>query len=101
MRQNANLTIEGNVCKLVPYRPEHVPHYHKWMVRQGMESVSRPQGVLCDDRKQWPSPQEPFTPRQEDPHLQEATASEPLIIEEEYEMQKSWCEDEKSALVLV
>lgn len=63
--------------------------------------MSRPQGMPCDDGRQWPSPHVPLIPRQEDPHLQEATASEPLTIEEEYEMQKSWCEDEKSASALV
>ncbi|BDA41817.1 N-acetyltransferase 9-like protein [Coccomyxa sp. Obi] len=29
-----------------------------------------------------------------DPKLQEATASEPLTLEEEYQMQRSWAEDE-------
>jgi hypothetical protein len=33
---------------------------------------------------------------QKDPALLEATASEPLSIEEEYEMQASWAEDETS-----
>ena len=35
---------------------------------------------------------------QKDPALLEATASEPLSIEEEYEMQASWAEDETSKL---
>jgi hypothetical protein len=33
---------------------------------------------------------------QKDPALLEATASEPLSIEEEYEMQASWAQDETS-----
>ena len=31
MRANANLVIEGRLLKLVPYREEHVPKYHRWM----------------------------------------------------------------------
>lgn len=36
---------------------------------------------------------------QKDPALQEATASEPLSLEEEYDMQRSWHQDPKSACV--
>ena len=36
---------------------------------------------------------------QEDPWLQETTASEPLTLQEEYEMQKEWAEDPKSKFV--
>lgn len=31
MKDNANLIIQGQRVLLVPYRPEHVPQYHKWM----------------------------------------------------------------------
>ena len=63
MKANANLTLRGTACALVPYKAEHVPLYHEWM---------------------------------QDPDIQEATASEPLSIEEEYAMQKDWAQDEKS-----
>lgn len=35
------------------------------------------------------------------PHLQEATASEPLTIEEEYNMQHKWAEDEDKCTFIV
>jgi hypothetical protein len=63
MKANANLTLRGTACTLVPYKPEHVPLYHEWM---------------------------------KDPEMQEATASEPLSIDEEYTMQRDWADDEKS-----
>lgn len=36
----------------------------------------------------------------QDPFLQEMTASEPLSLKEEYEMQASWRDDEKSKCVV-
>ena len=32
MRDNANLVLNGDKVVLVPYKPEHVPLYHTWMV---------------------------------------------------------------------
>ena len=32
MRANANVTLRGSRCVLVPYRPEHVETYHAWML---------------------------------------------------------------------
>ena len=68
MRANANLTLVGTKCALVPYRKEHVPTYHEWM---------------------------------QDASLLEATASEPLSLDEEYEMQASWASDEKKCTFIV
>jgi hypothetical protein len=31
MKTNADTTITGERCILVPYRREHVEHYHQWM----------------------------------------------------------------------
>ncbi|GIL81992.1 hypothetical protein Vretimale_1554 [Volvox reticuliferus] len=36
-----------------------------------------------------------------DPHLQQTTASEPLTMDEEYEMQRSWAEDEDKLTFIV
>lgn len=37
----------------------------------------------------------------QDPQLQEATASEPLNLEEEYEMQQRWAEDSDKATFIL
>ena len=68
MKHNANLTLVGPSCVLVPYRREHVEVYHGWM---------------CD------------------PGLREATASEPLSLEEEFQMCKSWSDDETKCTFIV
>jgi hypothetical protein len=53
-----------------------------------------PYAKKSDDEK----PSRVFSFLQQDPALQEATASEPLTLDEEYDMQKSWAEDHKSKL---
>lgn len=68
MKLNYNMTIDGKRVKLVPYRPEHVPIYHNWMM---------------------------------DPQLLEATASEPLSLEDEYGMQASWRDDPKKCTFIL
>ena len=36
MLVNSNLTITGERVVLVPYRQEHVPVYHEWMVSRAV-----------------------------------------------------------------
>ena len=68
MKRNYEICLVGRTCVLVPYRPEHVEHYHEWM---------------------------------QDPHLLEATGSEPLSLKEEYEMQESWRDDESKCTFII
>jgi hypothetical protein len=35
---NTDLTLTGERLVLVPYREEHVPVYHEWMVSHGTSS---------------------------------------------------------------
>ncbi|XP_043941097.1 N-acetyltransferase 9 [Protopterus annectens] len=68
MRINENTLLEGKLAVLVPYNPEHVPRYHKWMKSE---------------------------------ELQKLTASEPLTLEQEYNMQRSWREDSDKCTFIV
>ena len=58
---------------LVPYEKHHVPTYHEWM----QDKVSRLHGQY-------------ETMRLIDQEIQKATASEPLSLDEEYAMQRTW-----------
>ena len=40
MRANWNLTLTGSSCVLVPYREEHVPNYHAWMLDPYIRSAT-------------------------------------------------------------
>ena len=101
MRLNANLAIRGERVVLVPYRHEHVARYHEWMQDpqlQARGARSKGAGSQCAPCRPHSSkpPARPLSPR---PPLQELTASEPLSLEEEYEMQRAWAEDADSASV--
>mmetsp|Transcript_34906 Transcript_34906/g.41693 ORF Transcript_34906/g.41693 Transcript_34906/m.41693 type:complete len:238 (-) Transcript_34906:95-808(-) len=61
MRSNYNTCLLGSKVIFVPYRPEHVVTYHRWM---------------------------------KDDYLLQITGSEPLSLQEEIDMQKSWRDDE-------
>ena len=62
-----------NKCILVPYRPQHVVPYHTWMSPQNDGGID----------------------------LLQATASEPLSLEEEYEMQQSWYLDDSKCTFII
>jgi len=68
MRVNENIALIGRSVVLVPYRPEHVPTYHRWM---------------------------------SDPEMLRLTASEPLSLEEEHDMQRKWQVDDDKLTFIV
>ena len=94
MKANRNLTISSDLVKLVPYREEHVPKYHSWMVggiftRTGAEL---PSAAVSPASLLEPLPSETgllLSMRhddvpsvwQENVELREATASERLSME--------------------
>ena len=120
MKINRNVKITGNSVTLVPYRQEHVSWYHSWMVRTSGHSCSRSYVQSLTVATLAPVLLTAvFAFVQQDPKLQEATASEPLTLQasyvamsplfstdnespatlqEEYAMQLSWCEDADSEI---
>ncbi|KAF8633165.1 hypothetical protein AX17_004666 [Amanita inopinata Kibby_2008] len=68
MRINEAVVLVGEKVVLVPYRPEHVPKYHSWML---------------------------------DEELRRLTASEPLSLGEEYDMQRKWQFDEDKLTFII
>ncbi|CAG7990405.1 unnamed protein product [Penicillium olsonii] len=77
----------SSTALLVPYSSWHVPRYHEWM--KDPVSHSRSPGGGTGVPK--PASQDESLTRLQE--IQEATASEPLSIEEEYSMQRSWRQD--------
>ena len=78
---NKNTTIIGQKTILVPYTVEHV---QKYCVTVTYATVSK----QCCRYHNWMQSEE----------LQKLTASEPLTLDEEYQMQKSWMMDENSKI---
>ncbi|KDR73176.1 hypothetical protein GALMADRAFT_251761 [Galerina marginata CBS 339.88] len=68
MKANTDTVLIGSRVILVPYRSEHVPKYHEWMLDEELRSL---------------------------------TASEPLSLEEEYEMQEKWQLDEDKLTFII
>jgi hypothetical protein len=104
MRLNANTTITGDRVALVPYRREHVERYHGWMRSPELQVRGVCGFVKHDSTKSRlfvfaPSAAAPKllslqTPLHHLPKKQkELTASEPLSLEEEYEMCDRWAAD--------
>ena len=78
MRLNELTAVATSSVLLVPYKPSHVATYHSWMqdavgCQHSEENKARSDGIQ---------------------DLRQATASELLSIDEEYEMQTSWRYDE-------
>ncbi|KAJ3505232.1 hypothetical protein NLJ89_g7525 [Agrocybe chaxingu] len=68
MKANIDTVLLGSKVVLVPYRSEHVPKYHEWMLNEELRML---------------------------------TASEPLSLEEEYEMQQKWQVDEDKLTFII
>ena len=80
---NANcgsVALSTSKVLLVPYSEHHVPTYHEWM-----------QDEVCFCIRETYSENMPSNTGVQE--LQQATASEPLTMPEEYDMQKSWRTD--------
>nr|ALT14006.1 N-acetyltransferase 9 [Tachysurus fulvidraco] len=71
MRLNEDTLLEGSNVVLVPYNTEHVPRMFRY--------------------HQWMTSEE----------LQNLTASEPLTLDQEYDMQRSWREDDDKCTFIV
>jgi hypothetical protein len=76
----------------VPYEAEHVPRYHQWMADPFLQAsawlLARAPGAQPPPGRRPPAHAPPPCL-----HPQETTASEPLSLEEEHAMQRSWRED--------
>jgi hypothetical protein len=55
MLGNANLTLRGAVCALVPYRAAHVLQYHAWMEDPAIQeaTASEPLSLEVSARGHW------------------------------------------------
>ncbi|KAI0219439.1 N-acetyltransferase 9-like protein [Lamellibrachia satsuma] len=124
MKINQETCIIGKRTVLVPYRKEHVPKYHGWMVLQSdvlcryhrwmvLQSdvfcryhrwMVLQNDVLCRYHR-WMVLQSDVLCRyhgwMKNEELQQLTASEPLTLDEEFAMQCSWCEDEQKCTFII
>ncbi|KAF8996135.1 GNAT domain-containing protein [Cyathus striatus] len=68
MKSNLTTVLIGEKVILVPYRAEHVPKYHTWMLNEDLRTL---------------------------------TASDPLTLDQEYEMQQKWQTDEDKLTFII
>lgn len=89
MKLNENIKIVGAKVILVPYERQFVT---KLVKKSNLDS---PAGIYAP----FPIPRYHNWMKNED--LRDLTASEPLTLEEEYEMQRSWRNDEDSKEICI
>lgn len=52
MRINTNTTLQGGLVLLVPYRAEHVPHYHMWMQDPELQQTTASEHLSMEEEFQ-------------------------------------------------
>ncbi|MCO5553561.1 hypothetical protein L7F22_007084 [Adiantum nelumboides] len=93
MRVNEETVLVGSRAVLVPYRSEHVEKVRSCRFQQVYALPSPPHckasSLIPLQYHQWMT----------DPEIRQQTASEPLSLEEEHDMQRSWHLDDDSELL--
>ena len=116
MLVNQSTCIVGAHVVLVPYERKHVAKYHDWMQSKELQELVRRREVAFEQRtpstRSTSSSSPPPThthncPAHTHTHTHTRfvarvqTASEPLSIEEEYDMQQSWRNDDDKCTFIV